>query len=279
MPQISDKTYDLSISFMTPHYFARERVKAKKYAAWIHTDYTALSFDRPAELAMWSGYDVICGVSEFASQGFQRTFPELAGKVQTIENILPKELIHEQTEAPQNDMPSEESISLLSIGRFCDAKNFDNVPDICRRLVEDGLDVKWYLIGYGGDEPRIRQKIAEAGMEERVIILGRRTTPTPICAPATCMCSRRGMRARPSPCREAQLLGKPVVITNYATSGSQLEDGVDGVVVPMDNAGCAAGIAALLRDPARMRRLSENCKKRDYTNSAEVEKIYALMED
>ena len=79
--------------------------------------------------------------------------------------------------------------------------------------------------------------------------------------------------------REAQLLGKPVVITNYATSGSQLEDGVDGVIVPMDNAGCAAGIAALLRDPARMQRLSENCAKRDYTNSAEVEKIYALMED
>lgn len=29
MPQISDKTYDLAISFLTPHYFARERVKAK----------------------------------------------------------------------------------------------------------------------------------------------------------------------------------------------------------------------------------------------------------
>ena len=79
--------------------------------------------------------------------------------------------------------------------------------------------------------------------------------------------------------REAQLLGKPVVITNYATSAGQLEDGVDGIIVPMDNAGCAAGIAALLRDPERMRQLSENCKTRDYTNSAEVEKIYALMED
>ena len=279
MPQISDKTYDLSISFLTPHYFARERVKAKKYAAWIHTDYTALSFDRPAELAMWSGYDVICGVSEFASQGFQRTFPELAGKVQTIENILPKELIHEQTEAPQNDMPSEESISLLSIGRFCDAKNFDNVPDICRRLVEDGLDVKWYLIGYGGDEPRIRQKIAEAGMEERVIILGKKDNPYPYLRACDLYVQPSRYEGKAVTVREAQLLGKPVVITNYATSGSQLEDGVDGVVVPMDNAGCAAGIAALLRDPARMRRLSENCKKRDYTNSAEVEKIYALMED
>ena len=78
--------------------------------------------------------------------------------------------------------------------------------------------------------------------------------------------------------REAQLLGKPVVITSYATSASQLKDGVDGVIVPMDNAGCASGIAALLRDPSRMQRLSENCASRDYTNSAEIEKIYALME-
>ena len=35
MPQISDKIYNLAISFLTPHYFARERVKAKKYAAWM----------------------------------------------------------------------------------------------------------------------------------------------------------------------------------------------------------------------------------------------------
>ena len=279
MPQISDKTYDLSISFLTPHYFARERVNAKKYAAWIHTDYTALSFDRPAELAMWSGYDAICGVSEQSAESFQTVFPELAGKVQTIENILPKELIHEQTEAPQNDMPSEESISLLSIGRFCDAKNFDNVPDICRRLIEAGLDVKWYLIGYGGDEALIRQKITEAGMQERVIILGKKDNPYPYMRACELYVQPSRYEGKAVTVREAQLLGKPVVITSYATSASQLEDGVDGVIVPMDNAGCAAGIAALLRNPARMQRLSENCKRRDYTNSAEVEKIYALMED
>lgn len=279
MPQISDKTYDLAISFLTPHYFVRERVKAKKYAAWIHTDYTALSLDRTAELAMWGKYDAICGVSEQASKGFQTAFPELAGKVQTIENILPKELIYEQAEEPQDDMPSEESITLLSVGRFCDAKNFDNVPDICRRLVEDGLDVKWYLIGYGGDEPLIRQKIAEAGMQDRVIILGKKDNPYPYMRACDLYVQPSRYEGKAVTVREAQMLGKPAVITNYATSGSQLEDGVDGVIVPMDNAGCAAGIATLLRDPARMQQLSENCEKRDYTNSAEIEKIYALMED
>ena len=262
MPPISGKTYDLAISFLTPHYFARERVNAKKYAAWIHTDYTALTFDRSAELAMWEGYDAICGVSERAS-----------------ESILPRELTCKQAAMPQTDMPAGDGISLLSVGRFCEAKNFDNVPDICRRLVAAGLDVKWYLIGYGGDEPLIRQKIDEAGMQERVIILGKKDNPYPYMRACDLYVQPSRYEGKAVTVREAQLLGKPVVITNYTTSGSQLEDGADGVIVPMDNAGCAAGIAALLRDPERMQRLSENCEKRDYTNSAEIEKIYALMED
>ena len=279
MPPISGRTYDLAISFLTPHYFARERVNAKKYAAWIHTDYTALSFDRSAELAMWSGYDAICGVSEQASRSFQTVFPELSDKVQTTENILPKELIVKQTVQPQTDIPSDGAIKILSVGRFCDAKNFDNVPDICRRLLEDGLNVKWYLIGYGGEEPLIRQKITEAGMQDRVIILGKKDNPYPYMRACDLYVQPSRYEGKAVTVREAQLLGKPVVITDYATSGSQLEDGADGMIVPMDNAGCAAGIAALLRDPARMQQLSENCAKRDYTNSAEVEKIYALMED
>ena len=172
----------------------------------------------------------------------------------------------------------QKGISLLSVGRFCEAKNFDNVPDICRRLVADGLDVKWYLIGYGGDEALIRQKIDEAGMQARVIILGKKDNPYPYMRACDLYVQPSRYEGKAVTVREAQLLGKPVVITDYATSGSQLEDGADGVIVPMDNAGCAAALAALLRDPARMQQLSENCAKRDYTNSAEVEKIYALME-
>lgn len=278
MPQISDKTYDLAVSFLTPHYFTLKRVRAKRYAAWIHTDYTALSFDRTAELAMWSGYDAICGVSEQVSDSFKKAFPELTEKVQTIENVLPEELICKQAEESQSDMPLSDSDVVLSIGRFCEQKNFDNVPDICRRLVELGLDIKWYIIGYGGDESLIRQKITEAGMQERVIILGKKDNPYPYLRACDLYVQPSRYEGKAVTVREAQLLGKPVVITVYATSACQLENGVDGVIVPMDNAGCAAGIAELLRNPERMRLLSENCKMRDYTNSAEIEKIDALVD-
>lgn len=65
-------------------------------------------------------------------------------------------------------------IKILSIGRFCKAKNFDNVPEICQRIRERGMDITWYLIGFGRDEELIKRKIAEANMQEYVKILGKK---------------------------------------------------------------------------------------------------------
>lgn len=272
--------YDLTISFNDPHYIIGKKVNAKVKLAWFHTDASHLQFCDDIEKEMWGMSDYVINVSEDCKNAFDKKHSYLdVQKSLVIENILSKRLISVRSGESQTDMPSDGAIRLLSVGRFCDAKNFDNVPDICRRLAEDGLNVKWYLIGYGGDEPLIRRKIAEAGMQDRVIILGKKGNPYPYMHACDLYVQPSRYEGKAVTVREAQLLGKPVVITNYATSAGQLEDGVDGVIVPIDNAGCAAGIAALLRDPVRMRALSENCAKRDYTNSAEIEKIYALMED
>ena len=271
--------YDLGIMFLGVADTLINKVQAKKKITWNHTDYDTLLPNRSMDLEIYSKVDAVISVSPACTEKVRAFYPELTNKAITIENTLAGQFIEQCAKEPQIDMPSDENIALLSVGRFCDAKNFDNVPDICRRLVADGLDVRWYLIGYGGDEPLIRQKITEAGMQNHVIILGKKDNPYPYMRACNLYVQPSRYEGKAVTVREAQLLGKPVVITNYATSGSQLEDGVDGVIVPMDNAGCAAGIASLLRDSARMQQLSENCKKRDYTNSAEVEKIYALMED
>lgn len=284
MPYLSNISgeYDLAISFNDPHYIIGKKVKAKVKLAWFHTDASRIQFCDEIEKEMWGLSDYIVNVSENCQEAFDKKHPYLdKSRSLVIENILSKSFVLRRSNAfdPYKEIICNNGMVLLSVGRFSEQKNFDNVPDICRRLVADGLDVKWYLIGYGGDEPLIRQKIDEAGMQKRVIILGKKDNPYPYMRACDLYVQPSRYEGKAVTVREAQMLGKPVVITSYATSGSQLEDGVDGVIVPMDNAGCAAGIAALLRDPTRMQQLSENCAKRDYTNSAEVEKIYTLMED
>ena len=74
---------------------------------------------------------------------------------------------------------------------------------------------------------------------------------------------------------------RPVVhtITNYVTAPSQLTDGVDGIIVPMDNRGCAKGIARVLRDTELQNRLITKTKTFDYTNKDEIKKLYEIMGD
>ena len=280
MPSIQpDKEYDLAVSFLTPHYFVTQKVRAKKKIAWIHTDYSRVQVNIPSETAMWSAYNYIASISDAVTESFLEVFPSLKHKVVLIENILPECLIKRQAMEPvETDMPANGCIRLLSIGRYCTAKNFDNVPDICSRLVSAGLNVKWYLIGYGGDEELIRQKILEAGMEEHVILLGKKENPYPYIKACDLYVQPSRYEGKCVTVREAQMLGKPVVITRYATAASQLEDGIDGIIVPMDNEGCTEGIADLLRNPEQMERLSACCQQRDYTNAAEIGKLYALTE-
>ena len=281
LPKIQpQKDYDLAISFLTPHYFVAQKVRAKKKIAWIHTDYSRVQVNVASETAMWNAYDHVVSISEAVTEGFLAVFPSLKEKIVLIENVLPEKLICQQTAECTADMPRAEGEQiLLSVGRFAYAKNFDNVPWICKKLLGSGLRVKWYLIGYGGDEPLIRKSIAEAGMEDHVIILGKKANPYPYIAACDLYVQPSRYEGKCVTVREAQMLGKPVVITRYATSADQLEEGVDGIIVPMDNAGCAAGIADLLKNPEKMRELSETCKKRDYSNASEVEKLYKLTEN
>lgn len=279
MPQINqDKEYDMAISFLTPHYFVAEKVKAKKKLAWIHTDYSKVQVNRESELKMWDRYDNIVSISDDVTASFVSVFPELEDKIVVIENILPQSLIEKQKDAftVDNEMP-DKGIKLLSVGRYCTAKNFDNVPEICSKLIKKGLDIYWYIIGYGPDEKLIKEKILQYGMQDRVILLGKKENPYPYIAACDIYVQPSRYEGKAVTVREAQMLAKPVVITNYATSASQLEDGVDGVIVPMDNDGCADGIADLINKPEKQMELVNNCRQRDYSNWQEIEKLYSTL--
>ena len=171
----------------------------------------------------------------------------------------------------------KEMKKLLSIGRFAEAKNFDNVPDICRRILLGNVDIRWYIIGYGGDEQLIRDRIAATGMQEHVIILGKRENPYPYIKACDIYVQPSRYEGKSVTVREAQILCKPVAVTNYATAASQIKDGHDGVIVPMDNEGCARGLAAFLYDEELQRKIVKYLEAHDYSGVEEVRKIYRLL--
>ena len=271
--------YDLAISFLQPHNYVLSKVKAKKKACWIHTDYTKVEFDAEAELPIWSAYDYIVSISLDVTTTFLQVFPSLEDKIVLIENILSSVFVNRRAEEMDVsvEMPKRDGvINLLSVGRFSDAKNYDNAPDICRRIREKGIDLRWYIIGFG-NETLIRQKIQEAGMENYVIILGKRTNPYPYMKACDIYAQPSRYEGKSVTVREAQILCKPVVITDYPTAKSQIRDGVDGVIVPMDNEGCAQGMVDFIKDMELQQQIVDYLQVHDYGNENEIYKLYELI--
>lgn len=280
LPRISDHEYDFAISFITPHNICLEKVSAKRKIAWIHTDYSTVSVNAKLELPVWAAYDKIISISDDVTTSFLKVFPSLSDKIVKIENILSPQFVRQRAGlfSVDEEMPKVEGrVNLLSVGRFCNAKNYDNVPAICRRLVEMGCDVCWYLVGFGADEELIRRNITEEGMDDRVVILGKKSNPYPYIKACDIYVQPSRYEGKSVTVREAQMLCKPVVITNYATASSQIKDGVDGVIVPMDNEGCAIGIKSLIDNSVKQQQLADYLSENDYGNEKEVEKLYDLI--
>lgn len=281
LPEISSKRYDLTISFTIPYYLAPEKTKSQKTIAWLHTDYGCVEGNTKKELSVWEQHDYIASISPDVTKSFLSKFPTLEKKIVEIENIVSPEIIKEQANLfdVNKEMPDEPGIfKLLSIGRFCAAKNFDNIPEICSHILSLGGRIKWYIIGFGGDQALIQSKIHEYGMEDYVFILGKKENPYPYIKACDLYVQPSRFEGKAVTVREAQILNKPIVITNYPTATSQIENGKDGIIVPMGNLESAQGIYNVINNRNVQQKLIEYTKNTDYANNREICKLYELMD-
>lgn len=275
--------YDLAISFLIPHNIVRDKVKAKQKWAWIHTDYSFLEMDTEVELPVWSAFDKIVSISDDVTKGFLSKFPSLENKIILIENILSEQFVREQADDglkfkdeslkcnTLNLKPS--TFNLLSVGRFSYAKAFDRAVHICKAIIDKGIDIHWYIVGFGGEEEKIKKVIHETGMEKHFILVGKQLNPYPFIKACDVYIQPSRYEGKAVTVREAQILCKPVVITNYATASSQVQDGVDGMIVPNDIEGAAEGIAAFLQNKQKQQVIVAYLQNHHYGNEDEVKKI------
>ena len=281
LPRIPGE-YDLAISFLMPHDTVWKKVQAKKKAGWIHTDYTSVEtgVDLTIEQDAWMAMDAIVAVSSDVATSFGKVFAAQKSKLVVIENLLAPNFVRAQAQIdyPPVDMKKDDqTLVLCSAGRYTHQKAFDLAALACRKLLDRGVKVRWYVMGYGPDEPMLRQLITEYGLEDVFILLGKRTNPYPYMKACDLYVQPSRYEGKAVAVREAQMLGKPVLISDFSTASSQLEHNQDGYIAPAGVDGLVETIALFARDVALRDRLAATAASRDYGNLAEVEKVYQLI--
>ena len=273
------KKYDVAISYLWPHYFVAQKVDAKVKIAWIHTDYSKLETDIEVDLKMWDKFDHIVAVSEECKNAFLKKYGKLKDKVIVIENITSPKFIEtmakEKVENPMND---DNCFKIVSVARLSYAKGIDNAVRALKLLVDKGYDnIKWYIVGYGGDEEIIKNLIKENKLEDKFILLGKQINPYPYMKSADLYVQPSRYEGKAVTVCEAQILSKPVLITNYTTAKRQIKDGFDGCITELSVEGIANGIEMLYKNEDLRNKLSNNCKNTNYSNKDELQKLYDLF--
>ena len=277
MPRLPGE-YDAAISFMWPHHFVAQKVRAKKKFAWVHTDYTIAVLDREKDARIWAQFDRIAAVSDACGKAFLPVYPQFADRLTTVGNVLPEGFVRRSAEEFDPPEMNAEGYRLLSVGRFSYAKAYDRAVRVCRILKDRGVPFCWYVVGYGAEEAQLREQIASLGVEDCFLLLGKKANPYPYMKKCDLFLQPSRYEGKAVTVCEAQMLGCPVLITDFKTARSQVRDGIDAVIVPQDEAAIADAIEALLRDEDKRRTLSANTRTVDYSNASEVQKIYRMIE-
>ncbi len=270
--------YDLALSFIDPSHIIHEKVFAKKRIEWLHTDFSAFNMDDKCMANTWGRDDYIAAVSQDMAERFKSKYPQYASKVIVIENILSPETIRQEADRGEavEMNNSRDRLKILSIGRICYAKYFERIPDVAVFLKQEGLKFDWFVVG-PGDASDIIQRAKELGVDSYIHFIGKKDNPYPYIKACDLYVQPSRREGKSVTVREAQILCKPVIITNYPTSASQVIDGIDGMICSMDNKSVAQVISNVVHDQEKLNQIIDYLKTHDYGNQDEVQKIYQMI--
>ncbi len=266
--------YDLAISFLTPHQIVADKVDAAVKLAWIHTDYSRVSVCDDEE-SVWNRYDRIVSISPGVTRSFIGRFPSLASKIMEICNVLSPGLL--KAAADNGSAPEflDDRVNILSVGRFCHAKNFGLIPHVASLLRDRGLSFRWVVIG-PGDQSEVRRQIEDTDTADLVILAGPRENPYPY----ICRCD---IYVQPSryegncvTVEEAKVFHRPIVVTDYPTARCQIVHGEIGLIATPDATSVADAVERVARDNTLRETLVENLAK-TAPSVTDLEKIYSLL--
>ena len=275
------KVYDAAIGFMEfwPDAYVAETARAKKKIAWIHPAYrdTGLypEFDRKA----FAKFDTIVTVSEKCRDSFLECFPEYAAKTVFIENILTTDYVRSLGEHTPAFHLSGEGVKFLTVCRLTNAsKGLDRGVEVFSRLKREGYRFHWYIVGDGPDREALNEQIQSENCSDCVSLLGSTQAPYPVIKQADVFLLPSRYEGKPMVVTEAQMLGVPVIVTEYSSAREQVRDGIDGLVTANDDEAIYNGLKTILDNPGMLAVYQKNLSETDKSNTGEINKIYEIID-
>lgn len=247
----SKAQYDVAIAYMdgTPAYYVMDKVQADRKVLWLHSDYQKQEYAPAFDEGYYRNCDAIITVSQECRETLRRAHPAQADKMHVLENISAYAMVKARSEeCGAEEFDGTEGAKLLSVGRLHVQKGMDIAIEAARCLKTQGFAFRWLIVGGGSERPALEQKIAEYGLEKHVLLIGSRQNPYVYMSKCDILVQPSRIEGKSIVLDEAQMLCKPIVVTDYPTVGDSISHGETGWVVHMTGEAIAEGILRMWED-------------------------------
>jgi putative colanic acid biosynthesis acetyltransferase WcaF len=150
-------------------------------------------------------------------------------------------------------LPEDATIAAY-VGRLDHPKNESWMIDVALAARNKVPNLRILMAGEGPNEPELRRRIAEAGVQDIVSLLGYRE-PLPCYQAADAVMLPSAQEGFSLVCAEAMSVGIPVLRTRTSGTTELIIENVTGRSVPIQHDAFVAAATNLLADPQAMRRM------------------------
>jgi len=241
-----------------------------KLINWIHNEFKSADelsrlFRTKQEFEKsMKAYDRTIFVAESARQSTLKLLPYLQKNSRTIYNTIDTETIRKRSHEPiEDDAFAEDTLNLISVGRFSIAKAFDRLIRITKAVADSGVKVHLHLLGQGALEPNYRDEIDKLGIADLVSFPGFVDNPYQYVASAdlfVCSSLHEGFSTAVT---ESLIVGTPVVTTLCSGMEELLgRNGEYGIITPNNEKDLTDAVLELALHQDRLKQLAEKAAER-----------------
>lgn len=278
------KYYDCAIAYRVGICtdFVGYIINSKKKVTWWHHG----TYDYPENqtkhwLEVFKNFNNIIAVSDSSKEMLISNINDINNKIITIPNIINvEEIQHKANEITGNDINFNENTTLLSVGRLSPEKGMINCVHACKKLVDNGYNVKWYLIGEGTERGEIERCIKEYKLENNIYLLGAIPNPYPYIKNAYIYVHPSLVESLSITVLEALALNTPVIVARSMGPAEFIRNKENGLLVEPTSEGLFKGIVSLIKDGNLYNELKKDKSGvlRNYSPEVIMKKIYNLTE-
>lgn len=232
--------------------------------AWIHCDYS-FNEHSVSDDAAYREMDKIVCVSRFCTNSFSKMFPDLAGRVETVYDVLDIPEIIRKSQATVDDFPIGKGFNLLSAGRIAPGKHFSFIPKIAARIRDAGIDFHWAIVGpnqHPRELEKIQANIIKYNVQDCVAYIGVKANPFPYIKQADLVVNPSMSEALSYSILEASVIRTPTVNADFGVAYEVLDNGRNGLIVPIEE--MADTIIRFLQDEQLRDDIKHNLKDYPY---------------